>query len=178
MKLFDTCEYNAPNFSQFLISEMQYYSGINIDANGMITGFRNSGPRFLEFKIKSPNFNELFQNVSYNKQITFNVVKNDYLKRNESRFLRDKRFCLVFEDKNGLFWFVSNLKNINYESRINESENNILLTLQTNEKSPFRQIETTFAATLVPYSNVCFTISEPALPHLNDYAIYQINCLA
>ena len=102
------------------------------------------------------------------------------MKRNESRFLRDKRFCLVFEDKNGLFWFIGTkgLKNISYESRISESENNYLLTLQTNDKSPMRQIEPTFAATLKPYEGLCFTSSEPALPHLNDYAINQLNCLA
>lgn len=132
----ENCEYSAPEIRKLYVSDIQYFFGYNLNSNEEITAFRIN-PHFYEFDVVAKNFLETLEKVYYNQSISFNIVKLDAAKRKTLRDLRDTEVFIVFEDSNGLFWFLGEkgLTISNQDKKINDTDNNYSLSLQTINNS-------------------------------------------
>lgn len=173
----ENCEYSAPEIRKLYVSDIQYFAGYNLNSTGEITAFRTP-PHFYEFDVVAKSFLENLDKVYYNQSISFNIVKLDAAKINTFRDLRDTEVFIVFEDSNGLFWFLGEkgLTISSQDKKINDSDNNYSLSLQTINNASARVV----IAEVEPWnpSVFCFGSDELALPHLFDLAELNLDCLA
>ena len=173
----ENCEYSAPEIRKLYVSDIQYFFGYNLNSNEAITSFRIN-PHFYDFDVIAKNFLETLDKVYYNQSISFNIVKLDSAKRKTLRDLRDTEVFIVFEDSNGLFWFLGEkgLTISSLDKKINDTDNNYSLSLQTINNTSARVVTAEVAA-YIPVET-CFDSSELALPHLYDYPFLHLSCLA
>ena len=172
----ENCEYNAPEIRKLYVSDIQYFVGYNLNSIGEITSFRTN-PHFYEFDVVAKSFIENLDFVYYNQSISFNIVKLDAAKRNKLRDLRDTQVFIVFEDSNGLFWFLGEKGLIisSQDKKINDTDNNYLLTLQTINNTSSRVVIAEVES-WIPF--VCPLSSDIVADWNAEFCIDYDSCLA
>lgn len=172
-----SCLYNVGDFKKIFLGLHNSFAGYDLDENGEITLFRGFQIWF-DFDVSSQDFTETLNSLTYAQTLAFTIQQMDSTKRNILRGLRDQKVTCIFQDRNSNYWFFgeNGLKLQGLNSKINTSDNNYTLQLFQNSNIPIRQIEFDYAETIIPFTEVCFPITDLLSDHITEYLIEHLLC--
>lgn len=146
------CEGSIQQIRKIYFSLYEEFDKYNLDNDGVIQSFRGSHNWFeISFDYSQCSFVERFDGIGLDQSFNLVLLGSSTEKRNILKQIKANKFCIMFLDGNGRWWFVgeNSVRNNNYERTLNSSTNGNNISIFTKNYFQSREILSSFANSII-----------------------------